>query len=291
MPYRLNKLSFGTSKVEKIFDIDTDLNITYFLHANNFGYIFLIKDSHCIGYIDNSGKLQLPWMGDIGNCGNEDGTIPLFMFPSSICYSKDKTLYLLESGGSQIRKIDIDSKYVCSILGSEEKNNLNKFFPKLDSICDFETSCDIDPYGNLYWSIKSLHRCLKMSSENYAIKNYVGSGKPSFGNASHLDACCLFNPEGVQCINKEVYIADSGNHCIRSVVENSINVVFGHPLKQYLSSPSQIKFCKGLLYIKDRNIIYYYSIGDKNHGKIYESENVKFIETNLQRDLLILEKK
>jgi hypothetical protein len=290
MLYRLNKLSFGTSKVEKVFDIDIDLNITYFLHINNFGYIFLVKDSHCIGYIDNRGNLKLPWLGDIGNCGSEDGTMPLFMFPSSICYSLDKTCYLLEKGGSQIRKIDMDSKYVFSILGSAEKDNLNKFFPKFDSICNFETSCDIDLYGNLYWSIRPLHRCLKMNSENHSVKNYVGNGKPLFGSASHLDACCLFNPCGIQCINKAIYIADSGNHCIRSIIEHSINVVFGHPLTRQLLNPSQIKFCKGLLYIKDGNMIYYYSFGDKNYGKIYESENLKFIETNSQRDLLMLEK-
>jgi len=285
------KLPFGTSKVEKLFDIDTDLIITHFLYVEGFGFLFLFRDSHCIGYIDGSNKFYMPWMGVVGVAGNNNTSVPTFEYPSSVCYMRNmKFCYLLEKGGSRIRRLDLGRHYVDPVLGESENYNLNSYFSKCSNRNLSETHCDADEYGNLYWSVRDLHRCFRMDSEFSTISNYVGNGRSNFGTSNNLSSYSLSHPRGVKCINKSLYIADCGNHCLREIIGRSVKIVLGHPLKSDLSSPSQIKYSNRIIYIKNDNQIHYIALNDKSNGVIYSSSNIDAIDVNSKRDLLILER-
>ena len=89
MAYKLCKIPLGTSAISPIFDIDTDMAITGMYHIEGFGFVFLFRDHHCLGYADEKGKVVVPWLGKPNESGNRDGGSPLFQYPSSICYSEN----------------------------------------------------------------------------------------------------------------------------------------------------------------------------------------------------------
>ncbi len=112
MYYKLSKLLLGTNSVENVFEIGVDMTITSMCHVNDFGFLFLFRDNHCVGYSDYKGKTVIPWMGQINERGDKEGTRPLFSYPSSLCYVPLlKKCFLIESGGTRIKSIEISSKY------------------------------------------------------------------------------------------------------------------------------------------------------------------------------------
>jgi hypothetical protein len=153
-----------------------------------------------------------------------------------------------------------------------------------------DTSCDIDNDGNFYWTIKDLHRCLKMNVRHNAVENFVGNGRSDFSVVNNLNLCSLSNPSGIKCVGSSVYLADGSNHCIREIKDKAISMVLGNPLKNdILGSPSQIKHYNNVLYILDENRVKYIALNDKSFGTLYAASRIVAIENGLKRDLYILE--
>ena len=287
MSSRLCKIPFGTGKPDKLFDIDTDLVIRNFCHIDRFGFLFLFSDNHFIGFSDFKGHIVLPWMGEIDVTGNEDGTAPLFEYPSSICYfPASKSCYIIERGGLQIRHIEISSKYCSSMLLSD---SIGKYFSKFDGNKS-ETSCDVDVSGNIYWVVKGMHRGFRMNRDNNSATDYIGSGHPGFSVSNNLHFCLLSSPYGIKCIDGCIYISDTNNHCVRAIKDKAISIVMGHPLNsEILNTPSQLKLDANIMYVLDGHDIKYLSLKDKNIGKIYSSDNIIAFECN-KKELYVLEK-
>lgn len=288
MSYRMSKLSFGTSILTSVFDIQTDFLITGLCHIDEFGFLFLFRDHHCIGYSDYKGQFIMPWMGNIDQKGNTDGTLPLFNYPSSICYWPSlKACYLFDSGGFKLKSIEINSKY-CSNISLH--GAFDKYFSRAANTDLIETSCDINSHGDLYWVVKDLHRCFKKKMEDNIVHNYVGNGRSGFSVSNNLGLCSFSYPSGLKCINDSIYISDEGNHCVREINNNVVKIVVGHPLNdKILFSPSQIVYGNGIIYVLDKGNIKYLSLKDQNNGLIYSSPNIVAIEIN-KKDLYVLER-
>ena len=289
MSYKLSKLPFGTSKPEKLFDIDTDFTITGMCHIEKFGFLFLFRDNHFIAHFDYKGKASLPWMGIVNEKGDHDGEFSLCSSPSSICYYPAmKRCFLLEAGGSKIRFIDIESKYCGGITLSPD---FQRYFSKVLSVDKIETACDVDKYGNLYWTVKDLHRCFKKERDDNRIINYVGNGRSGFAVSNDMNSCLLSNPSGIKCVENLVYISDGANHCIRKVNGNIISIAAGNPTnEQILSFPSQIVHNNGIMYVLDKTHIKYLALKDLiDTGTIYTSPNIVAIEGNIKKDIYVLE--
>lgn len=289
MPYKLLQFNFGNIKPKKYYNVDTDFNITNFIHIDDFGFLFLFKKDHFIGFMDYKNNIQMPWMGEIGIKGNKDSSCPLLDLPSSICYQPNiRACYLIEKGGSNIRKIELNPKYGSSFMGESDKRTLNKYFSKTNTIETTETYIDSDIKGNIYWVVKDLHRCFKRDYNNGTISNYIGNGQSGFSVSNDISNSQLSRPSGIKTIKESIYIADQGNHCIRSI-SNNINILLGHPL-QYNFNPSNIKYASNLFYFMDNHCVKYLSVNDKKDGIIYESPNIVSIDVNNKRDLFVLEK-
>jgi len=289
MPYRMSKLSFGSSVLDPIFDINTDLEITGLCHVDKFGFLFLFRDHHCMGYSDYKGKITLPWMGVIDQKGDKEGTCPLFDHPSSICYWPHlKTCYLLEAGGSKLKSIEMGSKY-CGKINLQD--SYKRYFSKIDNVELMETACDVNAYGDLYWVVKNLHRCFKKKMENNMVENYIGNGHAGFSISNNLSVCLLSSPSGIKCLNNMIYISDSGNRCIREVNGGIIRLVMGNPLNEkILSFPSKIVINNSIIYVLDKYDIKYLSLNDKNNGLILSFQNIVAIESGARKDIYVLER-
>jgi hypothetical protein len=262
--------------------------ITAMCHVNDFGFLFLFRNNHCIGYSDYKGQMMIPWMGQVNTKGDKEGTKPLFDHPSSICYAPlMKKCCLIEAGGTKIKSLEISSKY-CTKMSLT--NSFQKYFSRMSSVNLINTSCDIDNDGNLYWAIRELHRCLKLNSRHSIVENFVGNGHSNFSVVNDLGLCSLSSPSGIKCVGSNVYLADEGNHCIRAIKDGEISMVLGSPLNDnILDSPSQVKCHSNVLYVVDKNKVKYIALSDKSFGTLYTASQIVAIENGPKRDLYILE--
>jgi len=300
MGYSLTKKSFGTSKRSCLFTIDTDMEISNFLYVRDFGYLFICKKNHCIIFYGGNG-FDFAWIGSPNQKGFRDGIrgSNYLDFPDSICYSEQhNSFYLFESGGSRIRRIEASDSNpaIMSIFGERDGKDFARYFSKLKDKTLCESSCAIDG-SSIYFSFTSLNKVVMIKDSQFS--NFVGNGRSGFSTASNPSECMLSRPSGIAIGNGDIYIADSGNSCIRKYCKNGLTVVAGYPLKSgdqdgkgigcLLNHPSSLKVSDNIGYLIDGNKIKYMALSDYSVGTVFESDNMVAIDVD-GRDLLILEK-
>lgn len=81
----------------------------------------------------------------------------------------------------------------------------------------------IDPRGNLYIADTNNHR-IRMVSPDGIITTVVGTGEPGYdGDDGPADRARLNAPRDVEvAADGTLYIADTGNHCVRKVTPEGI---------------------------------------------------------------------
>ncbi|GAG80470.1 unnamed protein product, partial [marine sediment metagenome] len=118
-----------------------------------------------------------------------------------------------------------------------------------------------------------INRCLKVDGSKVNV--FVGNGSSGFSIATKLPQCQLNSPTGVCCYKDDVFISDTKNNCIRKVSKDGkIKTIIGCPETDGdISSPSKMIIRKNMIYFIDDNNIKYASIGGKDIGSIYKSED------------------
>lgn len=298
MSYLLRKISFGTSIVTNIATIKTDHDITGMYYCKNIGFILLFKKNHFLGMVKNNGDTFLPWLGFIDNAGSRDGTLPLLDSPSSLCFDNNRC-YLIEKGGTRIRTIQMDSGYVQSVLNNICIYRVGHYFSKTSYLEECNTSC-IYYDRHIYWIVDKLNRCLRLNKNYYNIDNYVGSGRSGYITSIDLNQCRFSSPSSMVNIKNDIYIADSGNSCIRKIHDGKIFVVGGIPLSKgdvdgsvgvsILTSPSQMTVGGKIIYFVDNNKIKYFTPNKNTIGTIRKVADNAIISCDISGNLYILEK-
>ena len=128
MLYSLNKISFGTSKKDVVFDVDLPYDVYDFCYLQDFGFLFVLRDNHCISRIDLKGNLTVEWIGSVDQRGFKEGSgkYACLDFPSSICYHKQSgNCFVIERGGSSIRSVEVEDRYVYTLLGTSVMKKLS----------------------------------------------------------------------------------------------------------------------------------------------------------------------
>ncbi len=296
MIYTMLKKSFGISNINSIFSFEFNYDIIDLCYVNNFGFFFLTRGKYCIGLITPSGKVIFPWIGEADKNGNLDGDHAIFINPSSLCYF-DNALFLIDDNGRQIRKISLSAKYVSSMIYEKETKKLNNLFKKLSN--NTVTSCDINNFGDIIWAVKDLNRVLKFRGDTHEVETFIGDGRSGFSVANKPNECSIKLPTGVKYVNNFVLLCDSGNHCIRSIGNNIVNIFIGNPAVSgdsdgtkndcLLNYPYGLKYVNNTLCFLDNQKIKQLSPTDKEVKTIRSFNNKVLIETD-KKDLFILER-
>jgi len=287
MSYKISKLSYSAPKPSLILNIDTDLEITDICYVDKIGFLLLLPEHHCVGKISD-GKIDIPWIGQLNQGGIKDGSLAKLDHPSSMCYLKDQDLcFIIESGGSRIRKIQLWNKHAVALLGENSYGRLSSFFVNVDDIGALKTDCGVDIRGNIYWVVDGINRCFKYDVNMGDIECYAGDGHSGFSVSNNLHSCRLNNPRGIFVDEKAIYLSDAKNYCIRKVTDGMISIVTGNPLKNAIY-PTKIRGCKNTLYFINGNEIKYSVNNDV--GVLYESEGIISIDADDKKNLFILEK-
>lgn len=283
MLYKIYNLLLGNNTLKKLFEINIQFNISQICHIDKFGFILLFKDHHFLGYVNYNGKLTIPWSGEINEPGDDHGSLPKFNYPSSICYCKGSdSCYIIDDGGIKIKSIEINSKY-CNRI---EIHGIDKLFSKINSKKDIITSCDINSSGDIYWVADRVNRCFKKGRNDNLAISYIGNGKSGFSVSNNFNHCSLSKPCGIRCYNRNIYISDSGNNCIREVKDNISTIISD------ISSPKQIKNIGNIFIFIDDEGLKYFSFNDKNMGILYKSKNIISFDlvNESKKEVYLLEK-
>ena len=292
MNYSLSKIFFGTSKTHLVCDININANISDICCINDGKFIFTSDDTHCIGLIENA-EVKFPWIGTIGKNGDEDGQLAgaLFDSPIALCLNIFSNIcFVIESGGSRIREIEIEGGYVSSKFGANQKKIMDRYFSKIKKEDSKNVACAVCSGDQIYWTVGEINRCFKHTDST--ITNFIGSGSAGYSISSDFKFSLLNKPSGICYIGDSIYISDKGNGCIRRVSEESIDLICGSPLRKNSLSPSKILGVKNIIYfICDNNKVKYFSIVSGDMGDIYEASNICSICLDDKNNLFVLERK
>jgi hypothetical protein len=291
--YRLVKNSLGTNQRDILANIDLPEDISDFCFIPDFGYLFVLKNNHCISFLDLEGNFTKEWLGGFGENGYKDGSnkYARLNYPSSICYSEEsKKAYLIEEGGASLRSIDLSLVYIRYLLGRDVISKLRQYISKF-SLDGIYTSCCTSKFNTVYWTSDKLNRCFKFKQGEVQV--ILGDGRCGYSVSSDICSSRLYNPSGIFVSGKFVYVADKGNHCIRELTEGEngrLRLFKGTPVEtNIIDAPTHLKSYKGLFYCLDNNKVKYFSSSGNEDGVVYEGDNVVGIELQ-GRNLLILEK-
>ena len=291
----MSEMPFGNSP-KKLFQMELNYAITDFCYTK-IGFLFLLRNEHCIGKVDFKGNVELPFLGLIGERGQEFEYDSRLSFPSSICYNKQQdTAFVVENGGDVIRKIEFNPLYTITLITN--KDSIDLYFKNADAALT-HTCCDIDSNNVIYWGVKNLHRIFKMDGIDICL--FAGNGKPTFSMATDPRQSSFSRPSGIKVFNNNVYITEQGNHCIRQINSGKVNLTAGMPhacgdndgkgIECNFSHLRKLVGFKNLLYFIDNNKIKYFSLIQKNIGTIYAPKNnIVSIDSDKENTIYILER-
>jgi len=288
--YSLIKKKFGTSKFDNICNIETDLAINDVVYMGKSDYLLTLPVHHCIAWLSNN-KLTLPWLGELNQVGDKNGDQDSALMNAPLRIGAGSAFcYVVEDNGKTLRTLDVANRYVSGFFGNVSKK-------KMHSLCGHLTSFSgsIDVVGkDVYVAYGPLNRVLRFNGSD--VFEFIGSGKGGYSVASKMEYSSLSNPTGISCDKGNIYISDTGNHCIRRFSDNILTVVAGHPLKAgdvggnkaLLNSPGKIRIRNDVGYFIDGNKIK--SFSSSGILTAYESDKIVSFDIDYEKNLLIVEK-
>lgn len=178
--------------------------------------VLFVTDSknHCIRAISTSGDVTT--YSGLGTAGFTDGipTAARFRFPCGIAIDSAGILYVADTMNNRIRKVDTDGS-VSTLAGATTAGSANG----TASVARFNQPLGIalDASGNAYVTEVNSHAIRKVAS-NGTTSLFAGSAATA-GYVDGLPAAARFtSPAGLSfSADGLLYVADSGNHIIRTV--------------------------------------------------------------------------
>lgn len=170
-------------------------------------------------------------------------------------YRNTRYFYLFENC-TKISYYDTVIKSNMKLMDGSCSGEIKKRISKHKSVCGDMT---IGKDGHFYFTIKELHKIFMFKRSN--VNNIAGDGDPNYANGSDLLSCSFFYPEGMFYKNGSVFVADSGNACIREINNGKIKLFFGNPLEKIISpqkiyiGDNMIVFSSGINLYSKKNLI------------------------------------
>lgn len=247
MRYEISKIQNGLQNVSKICEFDFDGEIKDFTGADNQTCYFI--SDNAIGKVDTStAEIKYPCFGTSHSVAFQEGSVASLFNPQSLHYSsKNKMIYVGCYGGRQIGMLDVQGQYVSYLFQKNMYTSNLKFFTNLSSTGIVNISYN----GKIFYTCSNLHRVF--SYNNNEIQTICGDGKSGFSISNNPLSCRLSHPQGLVCVKNKIFIADSGNKCIRVYRNNTLDVYCGFPTQDILKFPTKLEYLGNLLYVLDGN--------------------------------------
>jgi thiol-disulfide isomerase/thioredoxin len=199
-----------------------------------------------------------------GEKGRNDGDFKnaTFFRPQGLVFDPQiNCLYLADTENHLIRKIDLSSEQVITILGTGEQGNYTiKGGQGTDVALNSPWDLTIlDKF--LYITMAGSHQIWRMNLQNYEAQVYAGSGREDITDGPRLNAA-LAQPSGITTDGENIYFADSEVSAVRKIENDTVETIIGVGLFDFgdidgyypdarLQHPIGIFYHHGFLYVAD----------------------------------------
>lgn len=139
--------------------------------------------------------------------------------PFGVTVGPDGALYICETTGHRIRRVDPRSELISTVVGTGERGNSGDGGPATAARIDEPYEIRFDAAGNLFFVDMTQHVVRRVDRSTQTITTVAGSGEAgSSGDGGPATEAQLKQPHSV-CFDGAglLYICDIGNHRIRRV--------------------------------------------------------------------------
>jgi len=230
------------------------------------GNIYIVdKDRYCIRKVDTNGIISTIAGGTWGSSGDGgSATDAELQSPSGVAVDYDGNIYIADTISNRIRMVDTNG-IINTVAGTGDYDYFGDGGPATDGKLANPKGVAVDTWGNLYIA-DTKNNCIRRVDPNGIISTVAGNGNAGYFGDNGLATDAELNSPSRVIIDEvgNLYIADTGNNCIRRVdINGIISTVSGIGAEGYsgddgfavnarLSSPSGVAI-DGLenLYIAD----------------------------------------
>ena len=148
---------------------------------------------------------------------------------SSVVFAPGNTnlLYTSDAGGNKIWKIEKNGAVFTNTLLAGQSGGFPGFADGNGTSASFNSPQDLvtDNNGNLYVIDRNNHAIRKITPGG-EVTTLAGNGSPSYADGVGVNAS--FNqPSGICIVSNNLYVADKGNNCIRSItLSGTVSTVY-----------------------------------------------------------------
>ena len=217
--------------------INANLTPPYGITQDRNGNLYIAdRGNHRIRRVGASSKIMTTVAGNgrrgfSGDAG--DALKASLNNPTSVAISYDGSIFIADQGNHRIRKVDIRTGVITTVVGASELLLAGGDGSKTDTQLRFPTGIAWeDGTGNIYISDTENHRVLVFEVSTERIEVMVGTGTFGFsGDGLQATQAELASPTSLAIdSNGDLYIADTKNHRIRKVDRNTgiISTVAGN---------------------------------------------------------------
>jgi len=154
--------------------------------------------------------------------------------PACVAVDKAGNLYVTDGRNSRIRKVDTKGT-ITTVAGTGVSGYSGDGGASASALLDEPSGIAVDAEGNLFIADSANHR-VRMVDTVGKISTIAGTGKAGYSgdNGSAASASLTFPTEVMVDAAENIYIADSGNHCIRKVdIRGTITTIAGRGTAGY----------------------------------------------------------
>lgn len=284
MVFKLIKKHFGIQKIEELATFNEEVDMHNLCQVNKLGFIMGV--GHALSLFSQENGYISPWCGSKKEKGDFNSSLfhSRFDTPSSL-YSHKNYVYVCEKNGSSLKRIDIGARNVSSVIKGTIQKKLTSAFKKAAKY-DGETAIVVTGNGTICWTSEVVNKCF--SYKGGLLKTVIGTGRRGYSNAATTVNSMISCPKGLT-YSGDLYLADSGNNCIRRI-HNGSQIVFGNPQESNLDL-SEIASNKTSLYAINDNEVVHILLGSNRASTVYKTDRqIISICTDKNSNLYVLEK-
>ncbi len=154
--------------------------------------------------------------GGVGDGG--PATTARLAHPSSAAKDAVGNIYIADSSGNRIRKIDAATGVISTIAGNGSAGYSGDNGAASSAALSYPVGVALDSAGNIYFSDGNNERVRKISAETGVITTVAGNGTAGFSGDNGPATSAQINPGGIAVDSfNNMYIADTSNYRIRKV--------------------------------------------------------------------------
>ncbi|MES2658824.1 MAG: choice-of-anchor Q domain-containing protein [Verrucomicrobiota bacterium] len=191
------------------------------------GNVFIADSgNHRIRMIDSSGNLTtIAGSGEFSGLANGPGPNAAFSFPSAVAVGPDGNVYVADTFNHRICKLVRPAVVggvwtVSTLAGPNSPGNagfLNQ--PGTAARFNYPYGIALDAAGNVYVADSMNHRIRKVTPTG-GVSTYAGSATSGLVDSSTPSTAKFDTPQAVCVVGTTVYVADTGNNCIRKITSS-----------------------------------------------------------------------